>query len=344
MSDIPARAPLLAVRDLAVVFESDAGDVPAVDGVSFSLSAGEVFCLVGESGSGKSATAHAISRLIPSPPGKIRGGGVFLEGTDLLSLPEKDLRAIRGNRIGMVFQEPMTSLNPVFRVGDQISETLMRHRNCSRNQAMEQSIGLLREVGIPAPEDRVRDFPHQMSGGMRQRVMIAMAIACEPSLIIADEPTTALDVTIQKQVLRLLHALTREKNLGLLLITHDLGVVQDMADHVGVMYCGKIVEQAHGPALFASPSHPYTQGLIRSRPVIDPMGRAGRLPTIPGTVPSPLARPSGCAFRDRCPQVMERCAETPPFTDIGGGHLCRCWLVVRPDSHGEGGAVREWNE
>ncbi|MDL2272629.1 ABC transporter ATP-binding protein [Desulfovibrio sp. OttesenSCG-928-I05] len=252
-----ATPPLLAIEDLAVTFETDAGDIPAVDGVTFALAAGEVFCLVGESGSGKSATAHAVSRLIPSPPGKITDGRILLDGTDLLRVSENELRELRGNRIGMVFQEPMTSLNPVFRVGEQIAEPLVRHRGYSRKDALRKATELLHEVGIPAPQDRVRDFPHQMSGGMRQRVMIAMAIACEPSLVIADEPTTALDVTIQKQVLNLLHDLTKRKNIGLLLITHDLGIVLDMADQVGVMYCGKIVEQAPGPALFAAPSHPY---------------------------------------------------------------------------------------
>lgn len=321
-------SPLLDIKELSVAFETDAGDAMAVDGVSFSLAAGEIFCLVGESGSGKSATAHAISRLIPSPPGKITRGRILLDGRDLLRLPEKELRALRGNRIGMVFQEPMTSLNPVFRVGDQIAEPLIRHRGFSHAAAVEKAVDLLREVGISAPEARVRDFPHQMSGGMRQRVMIAMAVSCEPSLIIADEPTTALDVTIQKQVLRLLRELTVSKQLGMLLITHDLGIVLDMADHVGVMYCGKIVEKAPGSALFARPSHPYTQGLIRSRPTIDPKGRSGRLPTIPGTVPGPFARPSGCAFRDRCPHAMQVCATPPPLTDIAPEHQCRCWLVA----------------
>jgi peptide/nickel transport system ATP-binding protein len=321
-------APLLQIRDLSVVVETDAGLIPAVDGVSFSLAAGEVFCLVGESGSGKSATAHAVSRLIPSPPGRIAGGEILLAGENLLALSAKELRAVRGGRIGMVFQEPMTSLNPVFRVGEQIGETLIRHRGCSRATALEKAAALLREVGIPAPGERIRDFPHQMSGGMRQRVMIAMAIACEPSLIIADEPTTALDVTIQKQVLRLLLSLAKDKGLGLLLITHDLGVVLDMADRVGVMYCGKIVEQASGRDIFASPSHPYTQGLIRSRPGMDPKGRFGRLPAIPGAVPSPLARPSGCAFRDRCPRAMARCSDPPPLIDLGNGHICRCRLAA----------------
>lgn len=321
-----AAPPLLQVDDLAVHFETDAGPAPAVDGVSFSLAAGEIYCLVGESGSGKSVTAHSIQRLVPDPPGRIVRGSVTLEGIDILALPEKKLRRIRGNRIGMVFQEPMTSLNPVFRVGEQIAEVLRLHRGLSDTEALAKTAALFNDVGIPRPEARIRDFPHQMSGGMRQRAMIAMAIACEPSLIIADEPTTALDVTIQKQVLALLHGLVKAKSLGLLLITHDLGVVRESADRVGVMYCGRIVEEAPAKELFSKPGHPYTVGLMQSRPSLDPAGRAKRLPTIPGVVPNPLERPSGCAFRDRCPKAFAACNQEPPLLRLGEGHGCRCWL------------------
>ena len=321
-------APLLEVQDLCVVFESDEGDARAVDGVSFSLNAGETLCLVGESGCGKSATALSILRLLPSPPARTTAGRVLFEGQDLVQLSEKALQTVRGNRIGMVFQEPMTSLNPVFRVGEQIAEPLRLHRGMSKGEAMAKAVHLLHEVGIPSPEARVRDFPHQMSGGMRQRVMIAMAVACEPKLLIADEPTTALDVTIQSQVLELLRTLTKTKGNALLLITHDLGVVRAAADKVAVMYAGKIVEYAPVQDLFRQPLHPYTQGLMHSRPRLDPAGRSKRLPTIPGVVPSPLARPTGCTFRDRCPQAHDRCLQPPPFVQVDTMRTCRCWLLA----------------
>ncbi len=321
-----ARSPLLLVEDLAVAFETDEGDAFAVDGVSFTLPRGESFCLVGESGCGKSATAMSILRLIPSPPGRLDRGRVLFEGRNLAAMREEDLEEIRGNRIGMIFQEPMTALNPVFRIGEQIAEPLLRHRGLSRKEALQKAVDLLAEVGLPSPELRVRDFPHQLSGGMRQRVMIAMAIACEPALVIADEPTTALDVTIQSQVLALLNRLTRERGNSLLLITHDLGVVRDVADRVAVMYAGKIVEHAPVRELFARPGHPYTRGLMRSRPRLDPASRHERLPVIPGTVPGPLSRPTGCTFRDRCSEAFERCLEAPPLFDLGDGRSCRCWL------------------
>lgn len=318
---------LLRVDDLAVSFATDMGDSMAVDGVSFVLRKGEVFSLVGESGCGKSATAMSVLRLIPSPPGRIARGTVVFEGKDLTRMPERDLEHIRGNRIGMVFQEPMTALNPVFRIGDQIAEPLRTHRGMGKQDAYAKAAALLDEAGIPDAVKRLRDFPHQLSGGMRQRAMIAMAVACEPELIIADEPTTALDVTVQSQVLRLLTRLTRDKGNSLLLITHDLGVVYETADRVAVMYSGKIVEEAPVRVLFAGPSHPYTRGLMASRPRLDPAGRHERLPSIRGVVPAPLARPEGCAFRDRCDLSVDQCRRVPPVKDIGPDHRCRCWLA-----------------
>ena len=318
---------LLRVDDLAVCFATDMGDSMAVDGVSFVLRKGEVLSLVGESGCGKSATAMSVLRLIPSPPGRIARGAVMFGGHDLTRMPERALEHIRGNRIGMVFQEPMTALNPVFRIGDQIAEPLRTHRGMGKKEAHAKAAALLDEVGIPDAARRLRDFPHQLSGGMRQRAMIAMAVACEPELVIADEPTTALDVTVQSQVLQLLTRLTRDRGNSLLLITHDLGVVHETADRVAVMYSGKIVEEAPVRDLFANPSHPYTRGLMLSRPRLDPAGRHERLPSIRGVVPSPLARPEGCAFRDRCDEAVARCREVPPVKDLGPDHRCRCWLA-----------------
>ncbi|MCC8194686.1 MAG: ABC transporter ATP-binding protein [Deltaproteobacteria bacterium] len=323
---VPDADALLRVDDLAVSFATETGPAMAVDGVTFTLRKGEVLSLVGESGCGKSATAMSVLRLIPEPPGKIARGTITFAGEELTALPEKALERIRGNRVGMVFQEPMTSLNPVFRVGDQIAEPLRVHRGMSRDKALARAAALLGEVGIPDPEKRLRDFPHQLSGGMRQRVMIAMAVACEPELVIADEPTTALDVTVQNQVLQLLTRLTRERGNALLLITHDLGVVYETADRVAVMYSGKIVEEAPVAELFARPAHPYTRGLMLSRPRMDPSARHERLPSIRGVVPNPLARPEGCAFRDRCDEAMARCAAPPPVKKVASGHFCRCWL------------------
>ncbi|CAK7055451.1 MAG: Oligopeptide transport ATP-binding protein OppD [Desulfovibrio sp.] len=322
-----AIAPLLAVNDLAVAFATPAGDAFAVDGVSFSLARGETLCLVGESGCGKSASAMSVLRLIPSPPGKIAGGEVLFGGRDLTRLSEKELEKVRGNRIGMVFQEPMTALNPVFRIGEQIAEPLRLHKGMRKKEALTAAGDLLEAVGIA--RTRLADFPHQLSGGMRQRAMIAMAVACEPDIVIADEPTTALDVTIQGQVLDLLTGLTRDVGKGLLLITHDLGVVFDTADRVAVMYAGKIVEEAPKDALFASPAHPYTRALMLARPRLDPADRHRRLPSIPGVVPGPLNRPEGCSFSDRCAEVMERCHAVPPYVSVGTGHFCRCWLSAR---------------
>lgn len=327
--NIPTQhEPLLHVKDLAVAFATARGDAFAVDGVSFSLAKGETLCLVGESGCGKSATAMSVLRLIPSPPGKIAGGEVLFGGLDLARLSEKELQKIRGNRIGMVFQEPMTALNPVFRIGDQIVEPLRLHRGLRKKEALAVAADLLDAVGISDPQKRLFDFPHQLSGGMRQRVMIAMAIACEPEIVIADEPTTALDVTIQGQVLDLLTRLTRDAGKGLLLITHDLGVVFDTADRVAVMYAGKIVEEAGKDDLFASPSHPYTKALMLSRPRLDPADRHNRLPAIPGVVPNPLNRPNGCAFRDRCAIAADVCRTAPSYTAVSPGHFCRCHFPV----------------
>lgn len=323
----PSDNLLLRVDDLAVSFATDMGDSMAVDGVSFALREGEVLSLVGESGCGKSVTAMSVLRLVPSPPGRIARGTVMFGGKNLTRMPERELEHIRGNCIGMVFQEPMTALNPVFRIGDQIAEPLRAHRKLGKQEAYAKAAALLDEVGIPDAAKRLLDFPHQFSGGMRQRAMIAMAVACEPELVIADEPTTALDVTVQSQVLQLLTRLTRDKGNSLLLITHDLGVVYETADRVAVMYSGKIVEEATVRDLFANPSHPYTRGLMFSRPRLDPAGRHERLPSIRGVVPNPLARPEGCAFRDRCDLAVDQCRQEPPVKDLGPDHRCRCWLA-----------------
>jgi len=323
---IGAHEPLLTVRGLRTVFDTEAGPAPAVDGVSFDLYPGKTLALVGESGCGKSVTALSILRLVPNPPGRVEAGEVFFNGRDLRRMPERDLRAVRGNDISMIFQEPMTSMNPVFRVGDQIAAVLRMHRGLSRADARGEAIALLKRVGIPAPEKRVASFPHEMSGGMLQRVMIAMALACGPKLLIADEPTTALDVTIQAQILDLLRQLQEETGMAILLITHDLGVVAENAHDVAVMYAGKIVEHATASALFRGPKHPYTQGLFASLPVMN-MG-AARLQTIEGSVPAASAFPPGCRFHPRCKHVMERClTDPPPMFRAGEGHEAGCWLL-----------------
>jgi oligopeptide/dipeptide ABC transporter ATP-binding protein len=323
---LPVPLPLLLADGLRVVFESDQGDAVAVDGVDFSLREGETLCLVGESGCGKSAAALSLFRLLPDPPARVSARSILFEGEEMARLPERELRRVRGRRVGMVFQEPMTSLNPVLRVGEQIAEPLRLHRGLLRKDALERAVELLSEAGIADASVRVRDFPHQMSGGMRQRVMIAMALACEPRLLIADEPTTALDATVQGQVLRLLRRLVTDKGNALLLITHDLGVVRGNADYVAVMYLGRIVEYAPADVLFTDPLHPYTQGLMRSRPSLDPGGRHKRLPTIPGVVPGLSAQPSGCAFRDRCARTRPCCLEPPLLTQRAPGHFSRCWF------------------
>ena len=302
---------LLDVRGLRTYFFTRAGAVKAVDDVSFRIEAGEVLGLVGESGCGKSVTSLSLMRLVP-PPGRIVGGEILFKGRDLLALEEPRMRRLRGSEIGMVFQEPASALNPVFTIGYQVGESLMIHRGMSRREAMREAVGMLEEVAIPDPARRVRDYPHQLSGGMRQRVMIAMALICHPALLIADEPTTALDVTIQAQILELLRKLRSRYNLTVLLITHDLGVVAQMADRVAVMYAGRIVEDAPVRDLFRSPLHPYTVGLMRSIPGVDPQARGRRLHAIEGAVPDLLHLPRGCHFNPRCPDVMSQCHESHP--------------------------------
>jgi len=318
---------LLEIDGLVTEFATEHGRVRAVDGVSFAVPKGKTVGVVGESGCGKSVTALSIMRLVADPPGKIAGGRVVLDGTDLLALPEREMRARRGKSLSMIFQEPMTSLNPVFTVGEQVAEAVRVHEKASRAAARARAVEMFRLVGIPAPEERVRAYPHQLSGGMRQRVMIAMALACRPKLLIADEPTTALDVTIQAQILELLGRLQRELDMAVLLITHDLGVVAETCDEVVVMYAGRIVEAAPTAALLAAPRHPYTAGLLASVPRLDDSG--DRLNEIPGMVPPLHARPPGCKFQDRCPRVQDRCrAEEPPLEPLAPGHLVRCFFPV----------------
>jgi peptide/nickel transport system ATP-binding protein len=319
--------PLLRVRDLKTYFvtEQGRGTARAVDGVSFELYPGETLGIVGESGCGKTVTSLSILRLIPEPPGHIRPGSVIeFEGRNLLTLSPPELRAIRGNQIAMVFQEPMTSLNPSFTVGDQIGETLVRHRGLSAKGARDAAIDMLERVRMPSPRMRVDEYPHKLSGGMRQRVMIAMALACAPALLIADEPTTALDVTIQAQILDLLARLRQETGAAIILITHDLGVVAETCDDVAVMYAGEIVEQAPAARLFAAPQHPYTVGLLGSIPHI--AARRERLATISGSVPSLASTFAGCRFSSRCPFADARCrSQAPTLADVGAEHLSRCW-------------------
>jgi peptide/nickel transport system ATP-binding protein len=322
---------VLDVKNLKTVFFTNSGLFKAVDDVSFTVRRGETLAIVGESGCGKSVTALSLMRLVPDPPGRIVGGSVTLEGTDLLTLDEAEMRAVRGNRISMIFQEPMTSLNPVMRIGDQIVEAVRLHRSMSSKEARDIAIEMLRLVRIPEPARRAREYPHQLSGGMRQRAMIAMALACRPALLIADEPTTALDVTIQAQILALILDLQKELGTGLVLITHDLGVVAQTAQRVIVMYAGRKVEEASVEALFAAPKHPYTRGLMASIPTVPASGVAvqARLNEIPGTVPSLVRLPKGCAFAPRCKLAIKRCeAEHPPLIDWGGGHLAACWRAA----------------
>jgi oligopeptide/dipeptide ABC transporter ATP-binding protein len=308
-------------------FFTEAGTVRAVDGVSLTVRKGETLGIVGESGCGKSVTALSILRLIPNPPGKIVGGNIYLEGRDLLRLPEDEMRKVRGASISMIFQEPMTSLNPVFTVGDQIAEGICLHQGLSKRESWNKAIEMLRLVRIPDPDRRVREYPHQMSGGMRQRVMIAMALSCNPQLLIADEPTTALDVTIQAQILELLNQLKAELGMAVMLITHDLGVVADTAARVMVMYAGRVVEEAPVRELFTSPKHPYTQGLLNSIPRIEKAERRPRLQAIPGMVPDLLDLPRGCKFQARCPKLFEPCTgEEPPLKEIAPNHRVRCYL------------------
>jgi peptide/nickel transport system ATP-binding protein len=334
MGDQETNGPLLEVEDLTCEFLTEAGPARAVDGVSFELAKGETVGLVGESGCGKSATALALMGLLPQPAGRVAGGSVRFDGEPLLRLSEKRRRNLRGNRLTMVFQEPMTALNPVMVAGEQVAEVLRHHRGLDRKAAWEKTISLFEDVGIPAPAQRVRDYPHQLSGGMRQRVVIAMAIACEPALLIADEPTTALDVTIQAQILELLRSLQQRTGLSILLITHDLGVVAQLCDRVLVMYAGQIVETAPVESLFKAPRHPYTVGLLRSmpRPTSDvgpeSEGRT-RLPEIPGSVPPITARSPGCHFADRCDRVEAKCRKDPPILEpLSPNHHVRCHFPV----------------
>ncbi len=319
---------LLEIKNLRTYFPTRSGLVRAVDDVSFYINRGELLGLVGESGCGKSMTALSIMRLVP-PPGKIVSGEILFEGRNLLTLSNAEMRDVRGNDIAMIFQDPMTSLNPVFTVGEQISEALRLHRGLSRKEARKAAVEAMREVSIPDPDLRVDDYPHQLSGGMRQRVMIAMALACDPKLLIADEPTTALDVTIQAQILDLLDNLRKTRQLAVLLITHDLGVVAEVADRVAVMYTGRIVEEAPVEELFARPKHPYTEGLLRSVPKLtakDVM-KPERLQTIEGMVPNPTSLPPGCHFEPRCPYRMPRCREGEiPLYPVGDAVIVRCVL------------------
>jgi oligopeptide/dipeptide ABC transporter ATP-binding protein len=319
---------LFEVRNLQTYFPTRAGLVRAVDGVSFFIDRGELLGLVGESGCGKSMTALSVMRLI-APPGKIVGGEIIFDGRDLLKLSNREMRDIRGNDIAMIFQDPMTSLNPVFTVGEQIAEALRLHRGLPRKEARKAAVAAMREVAISDPELRVDDYPHQLSGGMRQRIMIAMALACDPELLIADEPTTALDVTIQAQILELLNNLRKTHDLAVLLITHDLGVVAEVADRVAVMYTGKIVEESPVDELFARPKHPYTEGLLRSVPklTMKDVAKSERLRTIEGVVPKPTALPPGCHFEPRCPYRMPRCREGEiPLYQVGDAVTARCVL------------------
>ncbi|HBG08545.1 MAG: ABC transporter ATP-binding protein [Limnochordia bacterium] len=327
MSDI-----LLSVRDLKTYFYTDDGVVPAVDGVSFELERGGTLGIVGESGCGKSVTSLTVMGLVPQPPGKIEGGVIEFDGRDLLKLSEAEMRHIRGNEISMIFQEPMTSLNPVFTVGDQISEAIILHQGASKAEARKKAIEMLRLVGIPSPEQRIDDYPHQMSGGMRQRVMIAMALSCNPKLLIADEPTTALDVTIQAQILDLMRELRRELGTAIMMITHDLGVIAELVEKVVVMYTGRIVEAADTYSIFKNPKHPYTIGLLASIPRLDSDG--SRLKAIPGTVPTPGNFPTGCGFHPRCAFATELCArKQPPSFNVGDDHYVACWKLVDYDEH-----------
>lgn len=326
-------APLLTIHDLHVSFFTDKGEVRAVRGIDLEIEPGQTLALVGESGCGKSATALSIMRLIESP-GRIVHGSLLYQGQDLVRLPEPALRAIRGKSIGMIFQEPMTSLNPVFPIGNQIGEVLQLHQGLSEQEAKQEVLRLLETVGIPSPAQRLSQYPHELSGGMKQRVMIAIALACRPDLLIADEPTTALDVTIQAQILDLLKRLQDEIGMAILLITHNLGVVAQFAQAVAVMYAGKIIERAPVRPLFQNPVHPYTQALLQAVPRRG--RRAERLPAITGTVPSPLSYPPGCAFAARCPAVLDYCStHQPRVTSVESDHDTACWLHDRRGAQSE---------
>ena len=314
---------LLSVQDLKVYFRGDDELARALDGVSYDICEGETVCLVGESGCGKTVSALTILGLVPRPPGEIAGGKILFRGKDLLKLSEADFQKIRGKHIAMVFQEPMTSLNPVFTIGDQIGEAILVHEPLKETELQQRRLQLLNDVGIPSPEEAVKTYPHQLSGGQRQRVMIAMALACNPDLVIADEPTTALDVTIQKQILALFSELKAKKAMSILYITHDLNVVANIADRIYVMYAGVVAEQGSRQAIFRDPRHPYSQGLLASLP--SRAKRGSTLRSIPGTVPDPAYKPRGCPFHPRCAHAIEKCRqEFPGLCDYGDGHLARC--------------------
>lgn len=318
---------LLSVENLKVYFYSDDGEARAVDDVSYSVEAGQTLGLVGESGCGKSVSALSILQLVPTPPGKIVGGKIYFEGKNLLDYSEKAIQRVRGNQISMIFQEPMTALNPIMTIGQQIGEVIIRHQHKTKKEARISAIKLLEEVGIPSPTARIDDYPHQLSGGMKQRAMIAIALACKPKILIADEPSTALDVTVQAQILDLLRQLQKEHGMAIILITHDLGVIAEMADNVAVMYAGKIAETtSHVKKLYDNPLHPYTQGLFRAIPHIDI--KKQKLEIIPGVVPNPLEFPIGCRFADRCPHVFDRClAEDPKLFETSQQHQVACHWV-----------------
>lgn len=316
---------LLDIQDLETHFVIRGQTAKAVNHVSLQIESGKTLGLVGESGCGKSVTAHSIIRLIPEPPGKIVGGKILFEGKDLLKKSEAEMRRIRGCQISMIFQEPMTSLNPVYTVGDQVGEVIRLHRKMSKQETTNRVIEMFKLVGIPAPENRLKEYPHQMSGGMRQRIMIAMALSCNPKLMIADEPTTALDVTIQAQILELMNKLKDETSASILFITHDLGVIAEMAQNVAVMYAGEMVEHADVDTLFSNPKHPYTIGLMTSIPVLGHKSETGRLNTIKGVVPSLFNLPRGCNYCDRCPDVFKDCREIDPkMYKVGDNHIARC--------------------
>ncbi len=320
MSDV-----VLEVRNLRTYFHTDEGVIPAVDGVDFTLTKGKMLCVVGESGCGKSVTAFTVMRLIPMPPGKVESGEILYNGKNLVKLTENEMREIRGNEIAMIFQEPMTSLNPVYTIGNQIVEAIVLHQKVKPKEARQRAIKMLEKVGLPDAQKRVDEYPHQMSGGMKQRVMIAMALSCNPEVLIADEPTTALDVTIQAQILDLLKHLQETEGMSILLITHDLAVVSEVADEVLVMYASRVVENAGVNDIFNKPRHPYTQGLIKAIPKLG--NRVDRLNEIPGQVPRPQNYPKGCHFADRCPHVMDICRKKHPgMTEVGNGHLVSCFL------------------
>ena len=321
---------LLSVQELKVYFRSEDEVARAVDGISFDVSREETVCLVGESGCGKTVTALSVMGLVPMPPGEIAGGRILFRDQNLLDLNDDQLQAIRGNQIGMVFQEPLTSLNPVFTIGDQIGEAIQTHQTAPQNEITQRSEQLLKDVGIADPAQRLRDYPHQLSGGQRQRVMIAMALACDPELVIADEPTTALDVTVQAQILRLLETIQDMRSMSVLYITHDLGVVSKVADRICVMYAGIIAEQGKKEAVLKAPNHPYTQALLASLPNREKRGQ--RLYSIPGTVPNPAYKPAGCPFHPRCRYAIKTCHDQyPEMCDYEDGHVARCPVIFNND-------------